>query len=540
MRTRVAFGLVALLAASGCTANTFIGGDGGTDNPPPVGGGAGKDGGSEGGQTDAAVPPGCDATKLPTDDGCVINDAEGIFVSSSKGTAVGDGTLAKPIGSLDAGIAAAKHAGKRVYACAETYAEAITLQDGVSVFGYFDCNNGWAVGAGHARVQPTTSPAARASNITTPTRVEAVDIVAPDFMDKSQSSIGLIANASPSLTVVHATIHAGTGGKGDAGANGIQLTDSGSAKNGGNTWAEGVCTGTWCANSVYNAVPGGVNTCSGEAGHDPAPGGSGGFGGKYDVQSLYDPNISAWTHQWAVNGQSRTDGSGGIAGVAQGGTQSVAPANGTHGAAGTDGSSGGSIGVFSASGYANADGVAGTAGLPGQSGGGAAGVAISNVDYPAASYPLGTPGWGEPGPGGGAGGCPGLAGVAGKGGGASVAIISVQSPFVLDHVTVEATTGGNGGAAGKRSSPTSGGTGGAPVKYTKGAGSGGMGGLAGVSGNGGGGPSIGMAYQGGEPQLLASTTKSAAGGSGVAQRVYVDGTIIPASPDSFGQDVYPF
>src|SRR5258708_24470993 len=53
-------------------------------------------------------PPGCDITKLPKEDACVLDESAGIFVSASLGSALGDGTRAKPLASIQAGIELAK------------------------------------------------------------------------------------------------------------------------------------------------------------------------------------------------------------------------------------------------------------------------------------------------------------------------------------------------------------------------------------------------------------------------------------------------
>jgi hypothetical protein len=530
---RIGLGLVMLLAV-GCSGDAFSAGDAGdgneAGNAPPTGGG-GDDAGVEG--STPPPPPGCDVSKLPTDDVCVVNDAEGVFVSSSLGTATGDGTQAHPLVSLDAAVTLAKSAQKRVYACAETYAEQIHLQEGTSVFGYFTCTAGWVIGATHAAVKAPASPAAVASNIVAPTRVEAVDIVAPDSTSQAQSSIALIGSGSPGLTVTHSTIHAGTGGSGESGVDGIQLTDSGSAKNGANSWADGVCNGCSALTLLYDTrePAGGTNTCVGAPGYAGGPGGSGGTGGEYQANGW-----GTWTTLLAVAVGNPTTPS---TQTAEGGTYGIGGSAGAAGANGSNGTSGSTLGIISASGYATSDGTSATSGAPGQGGGGAGGYSLSSANnYPASSYPN-YYGWGEPGAGGGAGGCPGLAATLGTGGGASIAVIAIQSPFTLDTDIIESSAGGAGGSAGAPSAPTSGGIGGKPAYYTGYGGNGGAGGNAGVSGNGGGGPSLGMAYQGTEPTLLASNITVGVGGVGVAQRA-VNGETIPASPAGLSASTYAF
>ena len=280
MRTHVVVGLAMILTA--CSASTFTSNDAGAPgddgSAPPITGGGNPDAGEAGSTVDAAPPPNCDTSKLPTDDLCVVNDAEGVFVTSSLGSASGDGSREHPLASMNAALALASTNHMRVYACAETFAESIALADGVDTFGYFDCQNGWTVNtASHAKIQSPTTPAATATNIASPTRIEAVDIIAPDFVDQSKSSIALLANASPGLTIKGATIHAGTGGQGASGGAGIKLQDSGSAKNGQAAFAAHFCVGT-CLPLFARA--GGTNACVGETGHDPGPGGNGGSGGE--------------------------------------------------------------------------------------------------------------------------------------------------------------------------------------------------------------------------------------------------------------------
>ena len=503
-------------------------------------GGGTPDGGDDGGDGGVIIG-GCDSTKLPTQDSCVIGDTFGIFVSSSLGSASGDGTKAKPYASLNAGIAAAKAAKKRVYACAEPYAESVTLADGASVFGYFDCSTAWSIGNNHAKVQSPTSPAATATNISSATRVEAVDLVAPDFTDKSQSSIALLASASPGLTIANATLHAGTGGKGDDGVAGIQLSDSGTTKNGGDSWAKGYCSGTLCS-APYGGANGGKNTCTNASGHDGYPGGTGGAAGHYISQT----DSGGITYHWYPDNQYPTTGGSPTTGTAQTAQGGVLGPNqpgttGSDGSNGPSGVNGAAVGTLSATGYASSDGTAGGDGQPGQGGGGAGAVGLALTNDPDINPQLhpGANGWGESGGGGGAGGCPGLAGTLGKGGGASVGIIAIQSPITLDTVKIEATNGGAAGASGKPSDPTPGGSGGAHGKYTGIPGAGGYGGQGGVSGNGGGGPSIGIAAQGAPPTLKSSTIAQGSGGAGVPQRTATS-LIIPASPDGLSKDVYSF
>ncbi len=541
MRNRIVLGCaVAFLSTAGCTAATFVGNDASDDAGQgdsavhPNSGGNDDAGGDASVTVDAAPPPGCDGTKLPSDDTCVVNDADGVFVSSSLGTAAGNGTQAKPFASLNAAIAAAKAAKRRVYACAESYAEHVDFLDGVSVFGYFACDSSWAVvQSAHAKVVAPTSPAATAANITTPTRIEAVDLVAPDYATGSQSSIALLATGSPALTYTKSTIHAGTGGKGDDGTDAIQLTDS-AYKSGTNGSPSVVCTGTSCFSF---GAPGATNTCSGEPGHVPGAGGDGGNPGTY--KPMFFVNGYVWN---AVSATTAGSPTAPTPATAQGGGFGLPGSDGAPGADGQAGHAGHGFGSLSAAGYAPSDGTAGADGDPGQGGGGAGSYDDLSSRWPAGNY-ANSPnalGIGAAGGGGGAGGCPGLAATPGKGGGASIAIVSIGSPFTLDTMILQASSGGSGGAAGSQSTPTTGGAGGAAAIDVSTGGHGGAGGRAGVSGNGGGGPSFGLAYQGTAPTSLGSQITVGAGGSGVAARVGKDGVTIPASADGMSAMTYAF
>ena len=481
----------------------------------------------------SSTPPACDGTKSPAEDACVVTEALGVFVSSGSGSAGGDGTRSKPYSTLTAGIVAAKGSGKRVYACAETYAEALNLQNGVSMFGALACESGWKPVTRHATVQAPSSPAARSQGITVVTHVEGFDLVAPDDAAAGGSSIALVAEGSPGLRFHLCSFHGGLGAPGAAGAAGIQLVDTPTAKAGSAGTTAGTCSGLTAplCEGWHDAQPGGLNSCLGEAGHDPGPGGGGGSGGHFIAPQL----VFTWTAVVPAWGQGLPVSS--TPATAVGGLyHSNLPMAGAVGQSGADGSSGGEVGVLSAGGYAAADGTAGSAGDPGQGGGGGTGVGLQQLlaDY-GAEYRPGAPrftntgdAWGAPGGGGGAGGCPGLPGRVGSGGGASIAIIAVASPIVLDGVVIETSSGGAGGAAGVPGAPTGGGEGGPAFDFAQPGAPGGAGGLAGVSGNGGGGPSIGVASQGQAPQLQSATMHIGVGGAGVPLRS-VGGYVIPAS-----------
>ncbi|HEX7666654.1 MAG TPA: hypothetical protein VF407_19135, partial [Polyangiaceae bacterium] len=168
-----------------------------TVDPGVVTPGSGGDNPADAGVT--VVPPNCDSSKTPSQDACVVIEALGIFVAppaadagADAGEGVADGTRARPFHKIQDAITAAQAQKKRVYACAATYAEQVTLADGVSMFGDLDCAN-WTPVSAHAKLAPTASPVMTATTITTATRVEAFDLSAPDGTADAPSSIALVA-----------------------------------------------------------------------------------------------------------------------------------------------------------------------------------------------------------------------------------------------------------------------------------------------------------------------------------------------------------
>lgn len=466
-------------------------------------------------------PPSLQGTPTESD----LVESRGVFVTE-KGSDDGDGTRLRPFGSIAKGIAQGRASGKHVYVCQGTFHEAITLEDGIAVIGGLDCSRAeeWKAGAGRSRLEAPASPAVRAANVTSPTRFERFEVIAPDAAQPSGSSIAFIADKSPGLTIADSRIVAGNGASGKPGTEGIQLVQTGLIDG-----VAGIAAGPYCqlhANrcelNLYTAVNGprgGRSTCSGAAGHDGEPGGNGGSGGVYQSQN------GLLGYSWQVYTGVGATPSGALPG---------GPGSGAAGSAGQNGASANGVGALGADGYAPADGTKGTDGEPGKGGSGTAGTA-----------PLANPSlyrgeiWsGEEGSGGGAGGCPGLAGTPGKGGGASIALLLVESPIAISQSEIRSAGGGAGGRGSLGSTPTPGGAG------AKGAANGGNGGASGVSGSGGGGPSFAIAHTGGAPKLASTTAKAGHGGAGVPEETTTDALgnakTLPASAAGATEDVHAF
>ncbi len=466
-----------------------------------------------------SAPPGCDGTKLPTQDPCVVDDGLGVFVSIALGPPAGDGTKARPVNTIQKGIDLAKPNKKRVYVCAETFTENLVLADGVSLFGYFDCKNAWTVvPAKRAHVDGKTvgAPVIKAASIASKVRIEGFDVVAPAGSAAAKNSIALLAS-SATLDIVDSSLKAGAAANGANGTPGVQLSN-GASLNGDSHQGASFCSPA--ANQNVCRVlafggSGGTNTCVGASGFAGLPGGHGGYGGKYTRSGSVISQVEA-----------REAGEGGTLGVAGG--------DGPPGAAGGNGASS-QAGTFDSNGFTPGNGGAGANGAPGFGGAGGSGRAVTLAE-------TNTDGvwFGASGTGGGAGGCPGLAGTAGTGGGASVAVVSWLSTLALTKTTVVAGVGGAAGAGTFGSAPTLGGNFGPVVVvcFECPAGKGGKGGESGVSGHGAPGPSIGVAFKGTAPQIDAAT-KTTVATAQLAQPIQTSGSkVIPASGAGIAQALY--
>lgn len=432
-----------------------------------------------------------------------ITEQYGIFVSKD-GVAEAAGTRQAPLASITEAIAKAKAAKKRVFVCEGTYEESLALENGVSIVAGLDCSvpTAWKLTDKHSSVKSPTSPALKATGITTPTRVDNLDIEAPDATEASGSSIGALVVDSNALTFSKSTIKAGVGMKGEDGVEAEQLYIQ-------SDMLPGLAVSAQPTGAIAGHVGGlgAAATCYRPSGgvFSKSVGGIGGYSGLYTFTGgAWIPVRYNGRFEFAAQGEN--------------------PGAGLNLVEGTPGvsSSGGGYGP---SGFTAGDGTAGTsggAGIPGRGGNGAAPKAASgNGNW-----------WGSSGGGGGAAGCPGLAGTAGKGGGASLGVLAVRSPVRFDNTTVIAAAGGAGGS-GTFGSASVAGTPGADdttqVILLDHSTPGSRGGNSGISGNGAGGPSIGIAHVGAAPILTQSNTQSATGGAGISARTQ-GGKNLPASP----------
>ncbi len=431
------------------------------------------EGGSVPSEAGDGGPPGdggCDPTKDPKDEPCVVSESYGVFVSATAAPN-GAGTKASPLNSIDAGITLAVSqaiAGvpKRVYVCVHSYDETIAIaatRDKIQVFGGFRCTD-WTYSGDMAVIAPSSSGLPLTLTSLTSALFADVEIDAPSASQtapatgstEGASSIAVLANGSTGIEFRRAKIVAGAAQPGAAGVLAAYTFPTaadlrGNAADGGAGGAAKVHTCT-----------GGLVTIGGKGGN--SPGGTG------------DPGLPA------LDG-----GAGGTS------AQCIGPTNGGGSGASAlsapNGPGASAAGTIANAVWRPSAGTVGVTGGPGQGGGGGGAV---------------DPGGGGSG---GAGGCGGAGGGGGGGGGASICVVCINTALTFTNVTLVSGTAGNGGAgAAGQPGESQGGNPGVPDSSGGCLGGrGGTGGAGGAGGGGAGGVSAGIVYKGTAPALDAMT-----------------------------------
>jgi hypothetical protein len=425
--------------------------------------------------------PACvaDPTAAPAQDAC------GIFVSASLGDDAAVGTRALPVRTLQHAISLAQAGPQRVYACAETFVEAIEIPPGVEIWGGLDCTSGWGhLGAGKTTIAPGPGEvplrflSGDGRSIAADLRAEAADALQP-----SGSSIAAMAMQDAVVEILRSELVAGDGAAGERGLDGGEQPSEGGAS--------GLSGSTACDVPVTPGAPAVVTSCDdgltigGQGGEGSA--GQGGEG--QDGQPV--PNPSG-------------PGEGGQGEASSGGSPCSPGDPGTDGDSGQHGLGAIEPGRIVPSGWQGRNGKDGGNGRRGQGGGGGGGSRGGALCGP--SVLLG----GASGGSGGAGGCGGKGGTGGGYGGASIGLVSLNANVTLRATTILTATGGDGGAGGffqLGGASGLGGPGGALNGWANPGCEGGRGGKGGDGGYGGGGlggPSIGIAMMAGGALALDS------------------------------------
>lgn len=422
-------------------------------------------GGGAGGSEDRCPT---DPVEGPVMEGC------GVFVSATLGDDANPGTRAAPVRTITAAISLAVKGPGRVYACAETYEEQVTLPAGISLFGGFDCANEWGyVGltSQGARIIPTSEGVAlnlvpgNGSSLVRDMRIEARDASTP-----GASSIAVFALPGAVADIRRAQIIAGDGADGASGAAGQH--NGAPAKNG----LDGIDGVDACA--MEPGIGGAAVFLACEAAGSSI-GGQGGNGGEQAANAGADGVV-------APSPNPLDYGMGGSGETMDGSALCTAGGGGAQGADGEEGLPSASYGRLTLAGYLGAAGGDGKPGLPGQGGGGGG---ASRGKASCGAAPHGGAGGGS----GGAGGCGGRGGKGGQAGGSSIGMACLSQAVSLEDVSVTTGNGGHGGdggalqPGGQGGLPGIGGLGLGGADPVKAGCAGGAGGYGGNGGNGAGG-----------------------------------------------------
>jgi len=440
----------------------------------------------------------CNATKSPSQDPCVVDDALGVFVAPS-GQPGAAGTKDSPLPRIEDAIAMAASAHKRVYVCVGRYDELVTLDgtsDGIALYGGLDCANGWAyVGGGSAEGGAeagasalTTVAPGQAGAALTISRV-AIGVTVEDFAfvpaagaNPGDSSVAVVVDGSTNVTIRRCTLSAGAAADGSNASvvSATPETDGGASDDAG---IESGAQGDAFAETMdANATDAGSRAAVPWEGGSPAGGNA----------TALTPGAGASN---ACGSVVSTGGNGGPPAADGGavGTSDNPPygmpykracdpdgygSAGRSGDAGAPGSGASTWARFDSTGWLPTPGQPGSAGAIGEAGGG--GASLDNSGG---------------GGGGGPGGCGGVGGAGGQGGGSSIALLLVASrTLILDDCTLNASDAGNGGTGGAGQPGQPGGGGGGGYGSGCAGGQGGNGGGGGGGGGGAGGLSAGVVW----------------------------------------------
>ncbi|GMV19777.1 MAG: hypothetical protein AMXMBFR56_80010 [Polyangiaceae bacterium] len=453
------------------------GGTGGTGGTSGTGGDGGTGGVSGGGGT-GGDGGGCDTSKSPSEEACLVSDENAVFVSPT-GASTGAGTKASPLKSFADAVAKAKTAGHgRVIACNGDYDEKLTLTntaDGIKVYGGFKCSD-WSYDASaKANLKPTTRGIVlTVDTLAAGATFEDVAFIAMPGTDPGESSIAGFVKESGAISMKRVRLEAGKGVKGAAGTKTDVTYPTATDLKG---------------NDATGDTGGGGKQCSCPASADKSVGGKGGDGGVSVT--------GGGPGQPALGGGLGGQAGAPCAGTGTGGDGAPAPAvNPSPGAS--------KVGSLSTSGWTGTSGGDGAPGGPGQGGGGGTGIVTGG--------------------GGGGGGCGACGGAPGKGGGAggsSIALLALNTVVSLDSSEVVSADAGEGGAgaAGQQGQQIGGGGGNKSGLACSG-GNGGKGADGGAGGGGAGGVSAGVVWKGKAPTLNTTTptlgNKGAKGAGGKA------------------------
>lgn len=549
-------GVPALLVAAACGSGSSAGNEPGGGDPGASGGGAG---GPSYTPNVPEPPQGCvpaEEEDVPDDDFADTNcdgidgdRTKGIFVDPL-GSDAGDGTIEAPVATLKRAIELARESGKAVYVCTARYEETVRLEAAsVSIFGGYDCGDGWKRKAQQATVAPAEGRPLTILDAESPLVVSRIKFIAPDASGVGASSIAALVVDSAEVQLRHVDLEAGLGSAGRDGVVAEAFSALPRAPHGrsaplvANCYTYGAapasctqaCSGGGfqiCCGYTASSCP---NDCRPQVLKSECTATISGIVGSLPSLPACPTDTGTTSRSFAEGGR----GGNGYTGVQrQLGTQPTPAANaGQPGAPGGSASNG--FGAISPDGEylptnegtAGLYGKLGTAGRGGNGGNGWDG-------YGDASQ---SPRMSGAGGRGGARGCGGRPGEGGGGGGASIGLVSVRSFVQLERAVVRAAGGGAGGNPSAGGAGQNGGQPGLGGSNEKGAKTatdgqaGTAGGQGGAGGPGGGGPSIGIVAVEIEASVKATVFDIGPGGVGGTP---VTGSGIAAGASGLSQDVH--
>jgi hypothetical protein len=421
-------------------------------------------------------------------DGIDGDASSAVFVAPT-GSDADPGTMNAPVRTLGKGIDKAAAGGKAVYVCDAEYAENVKLDHvAVSLYGGYDCANGWRRLRDHAIVKPPSGLPLVIDGADALVVVDRMAFRAADAVTHSESSIAASVHDSKNVRFVHTEFTAGNGADGqDGGAVAFLVTLPETAGFGESAIHAESCGTLGRGDGVGEGDPVACSSLP-AGGHGtlvicpdglPVIGGRGGRGGNFAL------------------GIPAEEGSAGF--------PTADLPYGTPGTIGTPGKPGAAFGTIKGGLYrATNVGLGGGAGRAGYPGHGGAGGDSYGGGSPMLHYPVGG-GGGQ----GGYSGCGGYGGLPGTGAGGSIAIVVDGSGVTLERstfTTARGGRGGNGGDGGGGARGAAGGLGGKgslPLADGHPGGAGGDGGQGGAGGPGGGGPSVAVAFRGLPPSITA-------------------------------------
>ncbi len=498
----------------------------------------------------------CTVTSLADEPGPVLAEglaldlncdgADGVVVESyyvaPDGDDRGPGSPTRPLRTISEALrraaesVGAPDARRHVFVASGSYAETLTLPDGVQLHGGYRRDflaldpDGFKV---EVRAPADTSAPGGAALMAeeagaTETVIEWVTLVGRDAMQPSAAAFGaILREPGRLLRLSELEIRAGAAGAGTNGTDGMAGTSPTTEA------SEGMPPRPAVENATHACVPGAANSVQGGAGGTNRCGGldvSGGRGGSPSCPTFASAQPSG------MRGRGAAGGNGGAGGQDSQGpimgsscslpvccgladftvpTEFQGPQSGVMGADGSVGRAGRGctdpFGRLTADGWTPATATGGSPGTPGSGGGGGGGGGGAEMLWIDGSCEF-VDGLGGGGGGGGAGGCGGEPGAPGTSGGPSVALVvrydsGRATPFTLRDVVLrpgEGGRGGDGGAGGDGGRGGAGAQGGALPREARSTptlagpfpgGRGGRGGNGGPGGGGGGGcggPSVGV------------------------------------------------